>query len=209
MSCSPFDLKDFLLQELPDPQSRQVEAHVQACPACRLELERLRLTQTALFCLRDEEIPQRIGFVSDQVFEPSPWRRWWAAFWGSAARLGFASAAMLSVALLISPVTRPARTLAPRAVEPVKTVSYAEIRQGVDAEIRQRVEAGVEHAVADIEARYAQRTEQLVKDMQRRDREEIHNIRRVADLDSDYLRHSLQAAERKDYVAANREGEPK
>ena len=57
--------------------------------------------QTALFSLREEEIPQRIGFVSDQIFEPSPWRRGWAAFWGSAARLGFASAAMLSVALVV------------------------------------------------------------------------------------------------------------
>jgi hypothetical protein len=201
MSCSPFDLKDFLLQELADSQQRQVEAHVQTCPACRLELERLRLTQTALFCLRDEEIPQRIGFVSDQVFEPSPWRRWWAAFWGSAARLGFASAAMLSVALLVSPATRLARTPAPRAVETVKTVS--------DVEIRQRIDAAVERAVAGIEARYAQRTEQLVKDIQRRDQEELRNVRKVADLDIDYLRHSLQAAERKDYVAANREGEPK
>ena len=31
------------------------------------------LTQTALLSLADEEIPQRIAFVSDKVFEP----RWW------------------------------------------------------------------------------------------------------------------------------------
>ena len=107
MSCSPFDLRDYFLKELTDPQQRQVEAHVKDCPACREELERLRLTEAALFSLREEEIPQRIAFVSDPVFEPSGWRRWWAAFWGSSARLGFASAAMLSVAILVSALTRP------------------------------------------------------------------------------------------------------
>ena len=68
-------------------------------------MDRLRVTQTALFSLRDEEIPQRIAFVSDKVFEPSPWRRWLSAFWGSSARLGFASAAMLSTALVVSALT--------------------------------------------------------------------------------------------------------
>ena len=71
MSCSPFDLRDYYLKELTDPQQRQVESHVKDCSACREELERLRLTQAALFSLRDEEIPQRIAFVSDPVFEPS------------------------------------------------------------------------------------------------------------------------------------------
>ena len=105
MSCSPFDLRDYYLQELADPQQRQVESHLKDCPACRQELDQLRLTQAALFSLRDEEIPQRIAFVSDPVFEPSAPRRWWAAFWGSPARLGFSGAAMLSAALLFSTLT--------------------------------------------------------------------------------------------------------
>src|SRR5579885_2961551 len=71
MSCSPFDLRDYFFQELPDPQQRQVEAHVKTCQRCREELERLNLTGTALMSLVDEEIPQRIAFVSDKVFEPS------------------------------------------------------------------------------------------------------------------------------------------
>src|ERR1019366_2955446 len=65
MSCSPFDLKDYFLQELPSTQRVQVEAHVKSCLTCREELERLQLTGAALFSLRDEEIPQRIAFVSD------------------------------------------------------------------------------------------------------------------------------------------------
>ena len=82
MSCSPFDLRDYFLKELADPQRRQVEAHVKTCPPCREELERLQLTEAALFSLRDEEIPQRIAFVSDKIFEPSPWRRWLGRFLG-------------------------------------------------------------------------------------------------------------------------------
>ena len=103
MSCSPFDLKEFFLKELADPQRRQVEAHVKSCEPCREELDRLQLTESALFSLRDEEIPQRIAFVSDPIFEPSPWRRFLTDFWGSTARLGFASAAMLSAAARFFP----------------------------------------------------------------------------------------------------------
>jgi anti-sigma factor RsiW len=200
MSCSPFDLKDFLLEELSDAQRLQVAAHVQTCPNCRLELDRLRLTQTALLSLPDEEIPQRIGFVSDQIFEPSPWRRGWAAFWGSPARLAFASAAMLSVALLVSPVLhRPNSAGSPA----VSTISDAEIRQRIDRGIAE----GVTRAVADIETRYSQRTEQLVKDIERRDLEERTNIQKIAENTIDYLQHDKQAADRR-LLEANA-GEPR
>jgi hypothetical protein len=108
MSCSPFDLRDYFLNELPDTERRQMDAHVKICAACQEEVDRLRLTETALFAVHDEEIPQRIAFVSDPVFERSPWRRWFDAFWASAARLGFASAAMLSTAILVYAFARPA-----------------------------------------------------------------------------------------------------
>ena len=108
MSCSPFDLRDYHFQELTDPQRRQVESHVKTCQPCREELQRLQLTESALFALREEEIPQRIAFVSDPVFEPSALRRFFSDFWGSAARLGFASAAMLSTALIVFSLTRTA-----------------------------------------------------------------------------------------------------
>ena len=108
MSCSPFDLRDYTLKELSESERQQVDAHVRGCAACREEVERLRLTEAALFALREEEIPQRIAFVSDKIFEPSPWRRAWSAFWGSTARLGFASAAMLSTALIVFSLARPA-----------------------------------------------------------------------------------------------------
>ena len=159
MSCSPFDLRDYFLKELPDSEQRQVEAHVRNCQPCLEELDRLRLTEAALFALREEEIPQRIGFVSDQVFEPSPWRRWWAALWGSTARLAFASAAMLSIAILVSAL-RPVEQIAvrPGAPQVVKAIS--------DTEIQSRIDTAVAKAVAQVDARQTEKTKQLVANLE-------------------------------------------
>jgi anti-sigma factor RsiW len=159
MSCSPFDLRDYFLKELPDSERRQVEAHVRNCQPCLEELDRLRLTEAALFALREEEIPRRIGFVSDQVFEPSPWRRWWAGLWGSTARLAFASAAMLSVAILVSAL-RPVEQIAVRPGPPqiVKAVS--------ETEIQSRIDTAVAQAVAQVDARQTEKTKQLVADLE-------------------------------------------
>lgn len=162
MSCSPFSLKDYFLKELSNPQQREVEGHVNGCQVCREELDQLQLTGAALFSLRDEEIPQRIAFVSDKVFEPSPWRRRWTAFWGSSARLGFASAAMLSVALLVSAFMRPAPV--GRVSDPPKALPVT--AQMSDADIQNRIEGAVVKAVAEVDARQAQKTAQLVADLQ-------------------------------------------
>ena len=180
MNCSPFDLRDYCLKELTDPQQRQVEAHVKDCPACRVELEQLRLIQAALFSLRDEEIPQRIAFVSDPVFEPSRARRWWAGFWGSGARLGFAGAAMLSAALLFSALT--VRTF---GVAPGAGISPAE----VDRRIQQ--------AVAASETRQTRRTTELVHGLVERADSE-HNLRLVAESEAEYAKKQAYAAERRD-----------
>jgi hypothetical protein len=160
MSCSPFDLRDYFLKELPESEQRQVEAHVRNCQPCLEEMDRLRLTEAALFALREEEIPQRIGFVSDPVFEPSPWRRWWAAWWGSTARLAFASAAMLSIAILVAALRPVGQQIAVRPGPPqiVKAVS--------DTEIQSRIDTAVAKAVAQVDARQTEKTKQLVADLE-------------------------------------------
>jgi len=156
MSCSPFDLRDYFLKELPHPQQLQVEAHIHNCTACREEVERLRATEAALFSLRDEEIPQRIAFVSDKIFEPSPARRWLAAFWGSSARLGFASAAMLSVAITFSAWHRTPAP-APGTTTAAHTAVVAQSPAMTPQEIDQRVQQAVVQAVAQVEARYQEK----------------------------------------------------
>jgi anti-sigma factor RsiW len=162
MSCSPFDLRDYFLKELPDSEQRQVEAHVRKCQPCREELDRLRLTEAALFALREEEIPQRIAFVSDQVFEPSPWRRWWAALWGSTARLAFASAAMLSIAIMVAAL-RPAGQIALVPGAPQAQVVKTAIS---DTEIQTRIDTAVAKAVAQVDARQTEKTKQLMVDLE-------------------------------------------
>jgi len=158
MSCSPFDLRDYFLQELPDQERRQVEAHVRDCQGCREELERLGMTQAALFSLRDEEIPQRVAFVSDAIFEPSPWRRAWSGLWNSGPRLGFVSAAMLSAALVVFAFNRPVASPAPAAVAAVQA-------RIPDAEIQARIDAAVARAVAAGERQQNEKTQALMAEL--------------------------------------------
>lgn len=150
MSCST-DVRDYFLGELPEAERLAAERHFKSCGACASELERLHMTRASLMMLADEEPPQRIAFVSDKVFEPSPVKRWLAAFWNSGARLGFASAAMLSVALLVHAGRQPAV----RIVEKPVPVAAASAPVNVDAIIRE--------AVAQAEAREEQKTRALLK----------------------------------------------
>jgi anti-sigma factor RsiW len=163
MSCSPFDLRDYVFGELDAAQTRAVEAHGRACPACAEELSRLRHTETALFSLRDEEIPRRIAFVSDKVMEPRIWEaRWWHAWWNSAPRLGFASAAMLSTAILLHGYL--SRPLAP-APAAAPTVVQAQVDQ---TRIDARVADAVGKAVAALEAQQQVRLARSVQQVEQR-----------------------------------------
>jgi anti-sigma factor RsiW len=158
MSCSPFDLRDYVLAELGESERRSVEAHASACAACREELEQLRLTHSALLILRDEEVPQRIAFVSDKVFEPSPWRKAWGFVWTSSARLAFGAAAMLLAASVVwnrplSVVTAPA----------AQVVDVAKLRADFDTRLQQEVAK----AVASVEARQAKRDGDLLQAMEK------------------------------------------
>jgi anti-sigma factor RsiW len=127
MSCSPFDLKDYFLKELPPTEGRQVEAHIRTCLPCREELERLHLTEAALFSLRDEEIPQRIAFVSDKIFEPSPLGRWWNRL---APNIAFAAAAVaLALAIRPAPSERQIQARVDAAVTKAVTAQTEQIRE--------------------------------------------------------------------------------
>ena len=188
-SCSPFDLKDYFLKELADPQQQlQVEAHIRTCPACREELERLRLTEAALFSLRDEEIPRRIAFVSDPVFEPSAWRRALAAFWNSGARLGFASAAVLSAALIVSALNRPAP--APPVVSmPTSTQTVAAGPMVSEADIQARIDRAVAKAMAPLEARHQREMREVKADLEGARQRLI-----LAEQDYDYINRRERAS---------------
>jgi anti-sigma factor RsiW len=198
MSCSPFDLKDYFLQELPSSQRVKLEAHVKTCLTCREELERLQLTGAALFSLRDEEIPQRIAFVSDQIFEPSPLRRWFSGFWGSTARLAFASAAMLSASILYFAATRPAPAPDRTAVATV----------AAQQQIQQQIQQAVSNAVTEVEARQAEKTKQLVAYIEHQNVETLRSVRWMAgELDAN--RKRSQVRQMAMYVQPGESGEVK
>jgi anti-sigma factor RsiW len=154
MNCSPYDLRDYILGELAGENRRLVEEHVSKCQACREEVDRLSLTQAALLSLRDEEIPRRIAFVSDKVFEP----KWWQRLWASGPRLGFASAIMLSAAILVHGFV----------VRPVPQSPAGPDMQAVEAQVTKRVEAAVQKAVAASEEQQARKTAELVAAAERK-----------------------------------------
>jgi anti-sigma factor RsiW len=112
MSCAPFDLRDYWLEELPADERRQVDEHLAACGSCREELERLRATHQALLRLKDEEIPRRIAFVSDKVFEPSRVARWWAGLGIYVPKLAVSFALVLAVFFAGAWISKPSITVA-------------------------------------------------------------------------------------------------
>jgi anti-sigma factor RsiW len=103
MSClSPEtkpDWKAYALGELNPENRAQAEAHAAACSACGEELAALRLTLDVMSTLREEEIPRRIAFVSDKVFQP----RWYQRIFNPT----FASACVIAAAILAHGLIRP------------------------------------------------------------------------------------------------------
>lgn len=137
MTCPGFDWKGFVLDELPAPERRRMEEHLQSCAACSQEVESLTLTTTALRRLPAREMPRKISFVSDPIFEPN----WWQRFWSSAPQLGFVSAAMLSLAILV-------HAFVPRAVAPVApAVASVDVDKRVEEELARRLPAAVDARV--------------------------------------------------------------
>jgi anti-sigma factor RsiW len=107
MTGAPHDLRDYLFDELSSAERAEVEAWLATSVQGREELDRLRLTNQALMSLPDEEIPQRIAFVSDKVFEPSPWARLASWFQLEGPRFAFGMAAAMAVVFVGLWATQP------------------------------------------------------------------------------------------------------
>ena len=131
MSCCEHDLKGYFLGETTAAERSAVEGHLANCRACQEELARLRLTRTALGSLPEEEIPNRIAFVSDKVFQP----RGWDWLWNSAARLGFASASILAAAIVVHALVQPAPTASPAQMAAIEARVRGEITRQVEADL--------------------------------------------------------------------------
>jgi len=136
MGCEGYDWKAYAFGELAANERRDAEKHAVACEGCRQELAQVRLTVDTLAALREEEVPRRIAFVSDKVFEP----RWWDTF----LRPTFAAACVLAAAIVMHGyITRPAEVDA--------------------AAIQAQVNQAVARAVADVERKNADLDTRLTK----------------------------------------------
>ena len=112
----------------------------------------LRSTQAVLLTLRDEEIPQRIGFVSDRVYEPSVLLRWWRAFghrrrdWDLPRRRCFRWRSL-------SP---PCRVLLRLRLPQRKRRTLRNWYRAFQAEFSRQIDVAVQKAVAETDARNEQ-----------------------------------------------------
>jgi anti-sigma factor RsiW len=135
VSCTDFDWKAYALGEL-DPAGRaSAEAHANGCSHCREELAGLRLTLDALSTLREEEVPRRIAFVSDKVFEP----RWWQRLWSPS----FAAGCVVAAAIIVHAFVRPA---------------------SIEHQMDQKIQSAVTKAVAETEQRHVQELQNVMAD---------------------------------------------
>ena len=111
----------------------------------------MRLTLDALSTLREEEIPRRIAFVSDKVFEP----RWWQSF----LRPSFAAAGLIAAAILVHAFVRP-MTPSPSTFDAaaIERQIEAELTARVESVVSRRINEAVTKAVAGTEQREEQKT---------------------------------------------------
>jgi hypothetical protein len=94
--------------------------------------------------VREEEPPRRIAFVSDKVFEPA----WWQRLWNS-GRVGFASAALLSMAIVAHGyMSRPIVT---QHVAPPAQFDQAKFEREVASRVEAIVAASEVRQKAEIE----------------------------------------------------------
>jgi anti-sigma factor RsiW len=170
------DWKAYTLGELDTAARREAEAHAAACSACQDEAAEWRVTLDAMAVLKEEELPRRIAFVSDKVFEPT----WWQRLARSMQRPSFAAAGLIAAAILVHAFVRPAAApLNPApagdtaAIEARITAQVtAEVADRVSRRMQAQVDAAVTNAVAkavaDTEKRDDQRTARLLASTERR-----------------------------------------
>jgi len=163
------DWKSYALGELDARARQEAESHVAVCADCQDELAGLRVTLDAMATLREEELPRRIAFVSDKVFEP----RWYEKLF---LRPSFAAAAVIAAAILVhafvrplgAPASAPSQAIAQVDTSAIEARVTAEVTERLQSEMAAAVNTAVTKAVADTEKRDDQRTAQLLSASDRR-----------------------------------------
>ena len=162
------DWKAYTLGELDAHARQEAENHAAACSACQDELAGLRMTMDAMATLRDEELPRRIAFVSDKVFEV----RWYQRIAQAFLRPSFAAAGLIAAAILVHafvrPVSTPTNVTAQIDTRAIESRVTAEVTERLQSEMAEAVNTAVTKAVADTEKRDDQRTAVLLSATEKR-----------------------------------------
>jgi anti-sigma factor RsiW len=162
------DWKSYALGELDVRARQEAESHVAACAECQDELAGLRVTLDAMATLREEELPRRIAFVSDKVFEP----RWYQKIAQAFLRPSFAAAGLIAAAILIHafvrPVSAPNNIAAQVDTRAIESRVTAEVTARLQNEMAAAVNTAVTKAVAETEKRDDHRTALLLSASERR-----------------------------------------
>lgn len=177
--CSSEALKEYYFGEADRAVREATEAHLAECGGCRAELERLRATHAALAALRDEELPRRIAFVSDKVFEP----RWWQRIWTWGPQVGFVPAAALVVLALGGYAW-----LHPAGV-PAENTAAMEAR--IASAVEQRLGAAVAQAVTEVESRQGARIVEAVAAAEKRIEFERRAEQAMVEKNFEYMQKQL------------------
>jgi anti-sigma factor RsiW len=126
MNCETY--RKSLFEEALGEGSAELREHIKACPECRAELERLKLTRKLMVQgLPEEEPPRRIAFVAEKP-QRNPLRFWQWSFAGAAAF------AVFFAALALRP--QPAGTFTRAEVEQIVNARVQESEQRQRAELR-------------------------------------------------------------------------
>ncbi len=182
MNCAtpgfpPYDLRDYYFDALPPEAACQVREHLPQCPACAAELEQWTATTLALRALPDEEIPRRIAFVSDKIFQPSAGARWFQSFWASGARLGASAAMLLAGAILVHAYRQPAIVRVVELRPAVASTNTAADRAAMQTAVNQAVAA----AVSAAETRYDAKLRRVIAENEKQKRDTMDRVATVLD----------------------------
>jgi anti-sigma factor RsiW len=161
MECTGFDWKGYALRELSAAETVEHERHARTCERCRTELARYQATVAGLRSLPTVEPPRRIVFAP----EPAGREPWWQRIWQSGPQLGFASAAVLALAIVahgmlarvpVNPVTAQTAQFDARVQEEAQKEIARRLPQAVDAAVERRFHDEIRPAVASFKTQMLQ-----------------------------------------------------
>lgn len=205
MECTGFDWKGYALGELSATDTAACDRHAQVCERCRTELARYRVTVASLRSLHMVEPPRRIVFAPEPAVHESSW---WRRMWQSSPQLGFASAAVLALAIVAhgllarvpaTPAPAPAAQLAQALQrDQMDTRIHEEARKEVNRLLPQAVDAALKTTLetrfqAEIRPAFASLHRELSQEEQLR----AAGLEQKRDADQKAVRYAFEKLERK------------